>query len=214
MTTTYAPARAGATSFVKICGLLCLITGVVGAAAGIALALYEPAVPVERFSYPLTSGDFAVAQAFFFAHHLGLLAGLLALSRTGAVPATRAGRLGLWGAVAGMVGLTVTELVAISAADAAVDSTVGMAVGAAYGVTCLVLGVSLTVLGVAMARAGGWTGWRRWIVLAMGVWVFMPMFPALIVTPTDGARLAIAGWMLLFAALGWALVRQPASERA
>ena len=57
-----------------------------------------------------------------------------------------------------------------------------------------------------MWRAHAWEGWRRGVVLALGVWVFVPMFPALIVTPTDGARLAIGGWMLLFAALGVALL--------
>jgi hypothetical protein len=57
-----------------------------------------------------------------------------------------------------------------------------------------------------MWRAQVWEGWRRGVVLALGVWVFVPMFPALIVTPTDGARLAIGGWMLLFAVLGVALL--------
>ena len=69
------------------------------------------------------------------------------------------------------------------------------------------MGVGLILAGasvVAGARSG--TGWRRGVVLALGVWVFVPMFPALIVTPTDGARLAIGGWMLLFAVLGVALL--------
>jgi hypothetical protein len=205
MTTTFVPTSTDTTTWVRVCGIACLVAGLAGAGAGMALALVEPAVPVERFSYPLSSGDFAVTQAFFFVHHLGLLAGLVGLGLTGAVPKNRAGRWGLRGAVAGMVGLTVTELAAISAADSDVDSPLGVTMGAAYGVVCLVLGVSLVVLGVAIGRAGAWTGWRRWVVLVMGVWVFVPMFPALAVA-TDGARLAIAAWMLLFAVLAAALL--------
>ena len=44
--------------------------------------------------------------------------------------------------------------------------------------------------------------------MALGAWVFFPMIPALAMM-TDGARLAIAGWMLLFAALGAALMLNP-----
>jgi hypothetical protein len=39
----------------------------------------------------------------------------------------------------------------------------------------------------------------------MGLYVFEPLTPALFVSWTL-ARLAIAGWMLGFAVLGWALV--------
>lgn len=37
------------------------------------------------------------------------------------------------------------------------------------------------------------------------VWVFVPTMPALALS-FMGARLTIAGWMLLFAALGWAVL--------
>ena len=51
--------------------------------------------------------------------------------------------------------------------------------------------------------------------LALGVWVFVPMTPA-IMAGFMPARLAITGWMLLFAALGWALAvpRSPTEEAA
>lgn len=68
------------------------------------------------------------------------------------------------------------------------------------------MGVGLCVTGSSMWRARSWDGWRRGVVLALGIWVFVPMFPALALTPTDGARLAIGGWMLLFTALGAALL--------
>ena len=55
-----------------------------------------------------------------------------------------------------------------------------------------------------MLRARVWDGWRRWLPLALGIWVFVTLMPA------EGlgggsAEAAMAGWMLLFAALGWCL---------
>ena len=125
------------------------------------------------------------------------------------MPGTGPARWGWLTAVAGMVGLTVTEVVAISAADDATDSD-RRPPRRALRPDLAALGVGLLMLGVSIARARTWAGWRRWVVLALGVWVFVPMFPALVVTPTDGARLAIGGWMLLFAALGVALLSAPA----
>ena len=187
---------------------VCVLAGLLGFASGAWLALVEPAVREERFSFPLTAGDFTMVQVWFAVHHLGLLAGLLALSWAGVLPSTAAARRGWKLAVAGMVGLTLTEAVAIAAADSETASGTAGSVGALYGLACTAIGVGLVMLGVAIARSSGWTGWRRWVVLVLGVWVFVPMFPALAVTPTDGARWAIAGWMLLFAALGAALRRR------
>lgn len=200
---TYRPG--GTAAMTRHAPALCLAAGVLGVAGGAWLALVEPAVGEDAFSYPLTAGGFVVAQLWFTVHHLGLLAGLVALRHTDALPAGRRASRGLRLAVAGMVGLTVTELVAALAADTTVDSALAGAVGALYGVTCLALGVGLVMAGNAIARGRTWTGWRRWVVLALGVWVFVPMFPALVLTPTDGSRWAIAGWMALFAALGLAL---------
>ena len=62
------------------------------------------------------------------------------------------------------------------------------------------------LLGVATLRARRAPGAGRWLPLALGVWVFVPMFPALMAGHVP-ARLAITGWMLLFAALGLVLAR-------
>jgi hypothetical protein len=191
---------------VRTAALLCLAAGALGAASGLALALVEPSVDVDRFSYPLSAGSFAAVQVWFGVHHLGLLAGLFALRWAGVLPDTRPARWGWAAAAVGMAGLAVTEIIAIAAADSDVDSGIGAVLGGLYGVTCTAMGVGLTLAGVSVWRAKVWEGWRRGIVLALGVWVFVPMFPALVVTPTDGARLAIGAWMLLFAALGVALL--------
>ena len=127
----------------------------------------------------------------------------------GGAPATRTATAGWWAATAGMALLAVTEVVAISAARATVDSGTAGLLGGLYGLSCTLLGVGLVAAGVAVWRAHRWTGWRRGVVLLAGVWVFVPMFPALALTPTDGARLAIGAWMLLFALLGIALLTPP-----
>ena len=191
---------------IRTAAFLCLAAGVLGAASGLALALVEPSVDTDRFSYPLSTASFAAVQAWFGVHHLGLVAGLLALRWAGALPDTRPARWGWASAVVGMTGLSLTEFVAIAGADADADSGVVSVLGGLYGVTCVAMGVGLMMAGASQWRARVWDGWRRGVVLALGVWVFVPMFPALVVTPTDGARLAIAGWMLLFAVLGLALL--------
>ena len=205
MTTSNTATQSAST--IRTHGAVCLVAALAGAAAGIYLAVMDPDVSADRFSFPQGAGEFLTIQVFFVIQHLGLLLGLLALSRTGAVPRTRLGLVGTYGAAVGMVGLAAMEAVAITARDVAVDSTTATLVGAGYGVVSFALGVTLVAAGVAIARAGTWQGWRRWVVLALGVWVFFPMFPAL-ATMTDGARIAIAGWMLLFAALGAALMRE------
>ena len=48
---------------VRTGAFLCLAAGVLGAASGLALALVEPSVDVDRFSYPLSAGSFAAAIA-------------------------------------------------------------------------------------------------------------------------------------------------------
>ena len=205
MTTSSSVTHSTSTS--RKAGVVCLVAGLAGAASGVYLAAMQPDVSTDRFSYPQGAGEYATIQVWFVIQHLALLLGLLALSWAGIVPATRLGRFGYVGSVASMLALAVMEAIAISARDVAVDSTTAVVVGSLYGVVSVAIGVSLVALGVAIGHAGVWQDWRRWLVLATGVYVFVPMFPAL-ATMTDGARLAIAGWMLLFAALGVALMQE------
>ena len=73
-----------------------------------------------------------------------------------------------------------------------------------YGLFSLFMGVGLILEGIAVLRARVWHGWRRWLPLALGIWVFVPLMPAM-GSPVESAEAAMAGWMLLFAALGWCL---------
>ena len=64
--------------------------------------------------------------------------------------------------------------------------------------------MGLILAGIAVRRRGRWTGWRGLVVLVAGIFVIVPMMPALM-GPFLLARLAITVWMLLFTALGHAL---------
>lgn len=197
----------GARRSTRTAALLCLWAGILGAASGVFLAVVAPVVESTRYSYPLDATGFRLIQAWFVVQHVGLAIGLVGLERSGALGDGRVGRIGYWVALAGMAILTVTEAVAIGAAGMSTKTAFTGALGAGYGLSTTLLGIGLVMAGVAVARAGRWQGWARFLPLAMGIWVFVPMFPALVLSPNAGARLAITGWMLLFALLGWALAR-------
>jgi hypothetical protein len=68
------------------------------------------------------------------------------------------------------------------------------------------IGLGLVLAGVGLARRPVLPGWGRWVTLALGVYVFVPMFPA-VFGPMVLGRIAIGVWFLMFAALGVALMR-------
>ena len=194
-------------------GAVCLVAGVLGAGSGLYLAVADPRVPDSQFSYPLTAAGFVAIQLWFCVQHLGLLAGQVALRSSGVAGPGRAVAWGHGLGIAGMALLTLTELLAIAAADDPYPSSLTNVLDALYGVASLAIGVGLVIVGTAVRGVGAWTGWRAWLPLALGVWVFVPMTPA-IMAGFLPARLAISAWMLLYAALGWALASRPAAVRS
>lgn len=205
MTTLATVDREHASAATRRGGRLCLWAGLLGAASGVFLAVVPPAVDEDRYSYPLTAAGFVLIQCWFVVQHLGLIAGLVALGRSGAAGARR---LGLRLAIGGLALLTVTEALAIGAADSAYPTSRTDLLDAAYGVSVTLAGIGLIFLGIAIVRARCWSGRSRWLPLATGIYVFVPMFPAMF-GGFVAARLAITGWMLLFALLGWTLARTP-----
>ncbi len=187
-------------------GWVCVATGVVGAAAAVFLVLVDPVVSEGRYSYPLSPSGFTAIQVFFFVHHLGLLVGLYGLRRSGAAGTSRLGRWGTAGSMAGMALLTVTELAAISAANSAYPSPRTDILDGLYGTSSMLIGAALIITGLSVIRTGLWSDWRRNVPLMLGVYVFVPMTPAIFGSFVL-ARLAIGGWMLGFALLGWAVVK-------
>ncbi len=188
-------------------GTITTVAGVLGALAGAALAVWPREVAQDQFSYPLGETSHVAFQLFFTVHHIGLLAGLVALTVVARPVATLATRGGLGLAIAGMVGLTVMEaVVSFLGFGITVTSARGQLLGSLYGVASMTIGLGLVMAGVGLVRRPVFEGRGRWVVLALGVWVFVPMTPALF-APMVWGRLAIIGWMLLFAALGWELRR-------
>jgi hypothetical protein len=187
-------------------GWLCVLAGILGAVSAVVLLAAPPAVATDRLSYPFTPAGFSVAQVWFSIHHLGLLAGLYGLRRSGAAGTGRLGSIGSWAAMVGMILLAVAELAAITVADGPAAIAQSGWLGGLYGVSSIVIGGGLILAGVAVLRTDEWRDWRRFVPLVLGVYVFVPMTPALMASFV-AARLAIGGWMLGFAVLGWALVK-------
>lgn len=192
---------------VRPLGYWCLIAGLLGAASGVYLAVAPAQVDAQMFSYPLAPAGFALIQVWFFVQHLGLILGLLGIGRAGALGTSRTGRISLRAAVAGMALLALTELAAIAGWGMALTDGYIAVLNVAYGVSTLLIGIGLVVAGIAVIRAHRWMGAKRYVPLLLGVWVFVPMTPAL-AGPFVAARLAITSWMLLFAWLGWVLIRE------
>lgn len=189
---------------VRRAGGICMAAGVLGAASGIFLAVYPGQVSEDMFSYPLTPGGFTAIQIWFFVQHLGLLAGIAALPSAQTMTQGRSARWGTGLAAAGMALLAITELLAITARNSTYPGDGTDLLDGLYGVSSLAVGAGLILAGLAVRRRGRWSGWRQLVVLATGIFVFVPMIPALM-GPFVLARLAITLWMLLFAALGYAL---------
>jgi hypothetical protein len=185
-------------------GLVGLATGLLGTLSALVMLIWPPQVAEELVSYPFTTAGFYIAQGWFCVHHLGLVLTLVALAMSGAVGKGRLVRAGAWMAVAGMVSLTFSELLAMRYADWSNDMANAGLMGTAYGISVTVIGLGMLAAGIGVIRAGVWHGWRRWIPLAIGLATFVVVTPGMF----GGfvvARLAIGFWLLLFAALGWSL---------
>ena len=186
--------------------------GVLGAASGLFLIFYPAAVDDGRYSYPFTATGFTIAQLWFCVQHLGLAVLLAALWTSGAAGRSGLGRIGVGGSVLAMLGLAAVEVAAISARDSLYPSPKTDTLDTWYGVTSIGIGVFLIVAGIAVLRTKAWTGWQRYLPLALGIYVFVPLTPG-IFGPFVVGRLVISGWMVLFALLGWVFLRRPAETR-
>jgi hypothetical protein len=203
----------GSASARRVLAASCLIGGLLGAASGVAMAATPPMVGQERFSYPFDTTWHVVAELFFAVQHLALLAGLIGLALLPGARRSRSTMIGLVLAVVGIVGLIGCEVLAIMIADAAMSSPEASAVGGAYGLATTLTGVGLVMAGVGISRARLLPGAARWLVLITGGYVFVILFPALF-GPMVAGRLVIAVWMLLFAAIGYALLRTAEESRS
>lgn len=203
-------------SFVKTAGLLCLVGAVIGVISGLVTAFIPPAVSSDWYSYPYTLMGFLVAQLVFILNHVLLLVGILGLARSGAAGSGLLGRVGVWISVVGMTTLTLCEVGAMTLTTSPYPTPSTDFMDTSYGVASILIGVGLVLAGAAMVRAREWASWHRFVALICGVAVFVIVIPG-VFGPFLAGRLAITVWMLMFAALGWALYTQarvPEVERA
>ena len=204
---TTSHSSASSASRLRVYGLVGAVASLVGAACAVAIIAWDPMVDEDRFSYPFDATTYAIAQSLFVLQHLAMLPlflGLLILERR---HRSRALRVGTWVALAGLVILTVMEGVAISARNAAIDDSTGTLVGSLYSLPMLLLGVGPLVAGIGALRVGLFDGPARWLLLALGVYVFVVMFPA-VFGPMVAGRIAIGVWLLGYAWLGLELTRK------
>jgi hypothetical protein len=198
--------RAVSTGRLRTLGLVTVVASLIGAACAVVIIAWPPQVSEDWYSYPFDATGYAVAQSFFAVHHLGMFAGLVGLAGLAWPRASRATKAGLIIATLGMVALTACELFAITAAKAQVGTPTADAVDNSYSIPMTLIGIGLVLAGVGLARRPVLPGWGRWVTLALGVYVFVPMFPA-VFGPMVLGRIAIGVWLLMFAALGVALMR-------
>jgi hypothetical protein len=137
---------------------------------------------------------------------------LAALWTSGAAGRSGLGRIGVGGSVVAMLGLAAVEVAAISARNSLYPSARTDTLDVWYGVTSIAIGVFAILAGIAVLRTKAWSGWQRYLPLVLGIYVFVPLTPG-ILGPFVLARLVIVGWMILFAVLGWALLRRTAGTR-
>jgi hypothetical protein len=189
-----------------VAGWICFAGAMVGIAQAMLLLLVPAVVGTDRFSYPFSPTGFRIAQLSFALQHLALVVGVLALARSEWSRRSRLARIGFGIGVVGLLALTAMEVLALTAANSATTSAEAQLVKNLYGAPSMIIGFGLLIGGIGFARSSGLTGWRRWLPLALGIFVFVPLLPA-VFAPFAFGRIAIAGWMMLFAALGWMLAR-------
>jgi hypothetical protein len=205
MSTTAVQRRVAAPR-VRMLGQVMVVVGVVGAGSAAVVIAWPDQVSDQHYSYPFSAAWYAAAQAFFAVQHLGLIAGVVGLAGLAWSSSSRTTRTGLVLTTAGLVGLTACELFAITAADALVDTARADTVDNSYGIPMIAMGVGMVMAGSGLARRPVLTGAGRGGLLALGVYLFVVMVPA-VFGPMVAGRIAIGIWMLMFAGLGLSMVR-------
>jgi hypothetical protein len=207
MTQTLARDGARRDETLRTYGLVGGVASLVGSICAVAIIAWPRQVDDDMFSYPFGETSFTLAQVFLAVQHVAMLPLFLALLAMERSHPSRALRVGAWISLVGMALLAVMELVAITASDATLTDSTGSTVGALYGIPTLLLGVGPIVAGIGARRVGLFDGPARSLLLALGIYVFVPLLPAL-VAPMIFGRIALGVWLLLFAWLGLEIARR------
>ncbi len=178
---------------------------------GITAAAYRgiSTVPDDRLNFPY-SGSLATATSLTWGLTQALfVVTLLAFARSGAVGASRPGRIGAWLALVGGIVFVAAHAVSVIFRDAHLDDPAGLAAITLFSIATVLTAVGFIVAGVAVARAGRWTAWRRYSALAVGVWVLC-MLPLQF---TSLLPLAVAVYAATITAFAIALLAEPEGRR-
>jgi len=188
-------------------GLACAASGVLMVLLAIPIGMHIGDAPENQWSYPQSAGVFLVEAVLLAVAHLLSAAGFVGALRLKAYGGSGAGRVGLWVAVFGLVGLAAAEIASGVIAEEASDSEIATAVSTAFGITSLVFAVGAIVGGLAVVRAGVWPGRWKWVVLATGVVTIVLVTPANISGSLPFRQAALLIWSLLFIPLGLDVAR-------
>lgn len=188
-------------------GLACAASGVLMALLAIPIGMRIGDAPKNQWSYPQSAAVFLVEAVLLAVAHLFSAAGFVGALRLKAHGGSRAGRVGLWVAVAGLVGLATAEIASGLIAEEVSDSEIATAVSTAFGITSLVFAVGAIVGGLAIVRADVWQGPWTWVVLATGVVIIVLVTPANISGSLPFRQAALLIWSLLFIPLGLEVAR-------
>jgi hypothetical protein len=124
--------------------------------------------------------------------HLLLFAGMFGLARSGSAGRSSLAAAGRGITLFGLVGWTVAEPLSLIDMDSAELCYIGAS---------LLMMLGLILAGVAVLRAGRWTGWRRCTPLACGLFMPLVIFPSFAL-PGDGSTYAVGLWGICWLLLG------------
>jgi hypothetical protein len=163
-----------------------VVSAVIALSVTIAAATFAPALARSGDSaYTWSGGAMCLSD-------LALLIGVVALARSGAVRDGWLRNVGFFLAIVGSAGIVVAE--ALLRIDHDAGNGLFNVVGPMQAIGFIVVGV-----GVILTKA--WTGWRRFVPLAMGIYVPAILVPA--INASGGENLlALAGYHSLVLLVG------------
>jgi hypothetical protein len=188
-------------------GWALLAAGAIGVPVALITAFVSPAVSDDRWSYPYSHDVFLLTESLAMVVSALCLVGVVGLGRSGAAGDGRSGRIGIVLSGLGLLAFTLFALRSLTLVNVSEHASSAETLGALYGVGSFVLGAGFILAGVAVARAGVWQRWYRWVPLACGLELFLVIAPTLAMS-FSFSRAAMAVWFGTFALLGIALLRQ------
>ena len=165
--------------------------GMVGASiqlAGGVLETIDRALPDDP--------QFVARTAIIGVAYLLFLATLLGLEFSGAAGHRALSHVGLLVAAAGWI--------LYSAAQFVLSTNFLFAETVLFPTGTILIGVGMTLVGIAALRTRVWAGWRRYIVLLCGLFPFLAIFPIFALTGGP-SFVVLSGWGACWLALGVAI---------